>query len=111
MKENLIKVKTIGSKHVSQLTVEHYWEGEYSFDGKTILGSLAHSGAILVRDESKASKELHLIAPIAFIDWQLEKLGCWKRVDGKRHYAPTPHTDYAKKAQAAYDEIPQLFID
>lgn len=104
----LIKVKTIGRNHVDQLPIEHYWDGEYDFSNKTILGRLNHSGCLLVMDRRKT---LHQVAPIAFIDWQLEQNGCRKRVNGKWEYAPTPHTEYSQKARAAYDAIPQLFID
>ena len=102
-----IKVKTIKAVHISQLHPEHYWDGEYSFDGKRVYGRLATDGFLLVQDE----RGLHKIAPIAFLDWQLSKLGCWKMVNGKREFTPPPHTEYSKKAQAEYAAIPELFLD
>jgi hypothetical protein len=102
----LIKVREIQAKHVKQLTIEHYWDGEYDWSGKKILGRLAFDGCLLVQDRSGA---LHRIAPIAFIDGQLEANGCRKKVNGQWVYAATPHTEYSRKAKDAYDKIPQLF--
>lgn len=104
----LIKVKTISAKHVEQLTPEHYWDGEYDFTGKKILGRIANDGFLLVQ---YTDKSLHRISPIAYQDWQMQKLGCWKVLPGgKREYAPTPHTEYSQKAKAAYNAIPQIFV-
>lgn len=108
MKSKLIKVQTISPRHVAQLPPEHYWDGEYQWKGKRILGRLAGDGFLLVQD--RESGALHRIAPVAFIDGQLERLGCrWRGKDGRWEYAPTPHTEFSRKAQAAYLRLPQLF--
>ncbi len=108
-KGNLIKVKTIARHHVAQLHIEHFWDGEFDWDGKTILGRLPDDGSILVQET--ATGALRRISPIAFLDWQLEVLGCRKKVNGKWEYAPTPHTNYSRKAKEYYDQIPQLFSE
>lgn len=110
MKRNsLIRVKTISRKHVEQLPPEHYWDGEYNWAGKRILGRMVGDGFLLVQDIK--TRALSRVAPIAFLDWQLEKLGCRWKVTGKWVYAPTPHTDYSRRAQAAYLALPQLFTE
>lgn len=103
-----LKVTTIKKQHVEQLPCEHYWDGEYDWEGKRILGRIAHDGFILVQDKTGA---LHRISPIAYIDAQFASLGGRWRENGKWVYAPTPHTEYSRKAQAAYAALPQIFTE
>lgn len=106
----LIRVATIARRHVEQLPPEHYWDGEYDWEFKEILGRIAGDGFLLVRDVRTCA--LSRVAPIAFLDWQLELLGCrWRGPKGEWCYAPTPHTQYSRKAQAAYAALPQLFTE
>lgn len=105
--KGLIKVKTIEERHVNQLPLEHYWDGEYDFHGKEIIGRLMGCGSILLRDNGV----LHRIGCVAYVDWWLEILKCRWRVNGKWVYAETPHTDYTRRARLELEKLPQLFLD